>query len=755
MSSPKKSKFIFLAVLAVFLTALGGVLYNFLYSVQQSLWDNSIKNIMESTARGAHGLQNSYLKDLDMLRMLADELEQTSSEHEDRIRRKLKIFLSHTGSISSLIFEDGTGYIDSGIAVSVTPEEKNFIRSLKESGVIEPHINRSTGRRTLVLYTAVHFQNGRRGYLFKGYNVENLYTEYALSFYNNTGFSYIVTPQGEIIMRSVHPASNRISANIFDVISSKNNNPAVVESFRSSLLRGKTGVAVLNTPKGENVFCYVPMPKLEGWYVISSVPNREIMREVTEITKQTLFISLLVLCGCLVAFLIYLRMNRSHQQEIYSLSYTDRLTGIGNFAKFREDTGRALKAPNAPAYAVLSMDISNFKLFNDIMGFDTGDDVLRRFAALLKEKAPSSALVARMSADNFLVLFPYEERDEVSVYCRIVEERLNTFIPAGPSNYRLKLHAGICCVEDNETYPPEVNALLDRAFIAKKNAREKMERSIFYDRSIRATLLQEKELEMHMEQALNSGEFLVYIQPKINISRRGLAGGEALVRWKNAEQRFIPPGEFIPLFEKNQFIAKLDQYIFASVCALQRRWLDMGLTLPPISVNVSRVQLYSSEFVDTYIRIKKQFSIPDGLLELEFTESIFFENVTLLVETAQRLRQAGFLCSIDDFGSGYSSLNLLRELIVDTLKLDRAFFHANEANDRDRIVIRSIIQMAHELNMQVVAEGVENRNQLDFLTSIDCDMVQGYVFSRPVPAEEFADMLANPVNWAHKNWQPA
>ena len=181
----------------------------------------------------------------------------------------------------------------------------------------------------------------------------------------------------------------------------------------------------------------------------------------------------------------------------------------------------------------------------------------------------------------------------------------------------------------------------------------------------------------------------------------------------------------------------------------------MGLTLPPISVNVYRVQLYSSEFVDTYIRIKKQFSIPDGLLELEFTESIFFENVTLLVETDQRLRQAGFLCSIDDFGSGYSSLNLLRELIVDTLKLDRAFFHANEANDRDRIVIRSIIQMAHELNMQVVAEGVENRNQLDFLTSIDCDMVQGYVFSRPVPAEEFADMLANPVNWAHKNWQPA
>lgn len=175
-------KIYFLAVLAVFLTALGGVLYNFLYSVQQSLWDNSIKNIMESTARGAHGLQNSYLKDLDMLRMLADELEQTSSEHEDRIRRKLKIFLSHTGSISSLIFEDGTGYIDSGIAVSVTPEEKNFIRSLKESGVIEPHINRSTGRRTLVLYTAVHFQNGRRGYLFKGYNVENLYTEYALFF---------------------------------------------------------------------------------------------------------------------------------------------------------------------------------------------------------------------------------------------------------------------------------------------------------------------------------------------------------------------------------------------------------------------------------------------------------------------------------------------------------------------------------------------------------------------------------------------
>ena len=184
--------------------------------------------------------------------------------------------------------------------------------------------------------------------------------------------------------------------------------------------------------------------------------------------------------------------------------------------------------------------------------------------------------------------------------------------------------------------------------------------------------------------------------------------------------------------------------MFTTVCRLLRQWLDAGLAPCPLAVNVSRVQFYTLGFVETYIGIKKQYDIPDGLLELEFTDSIFIENVELLRTAVQELRQAGFSCAIDDFGAGYSSLNILKDLPVDVLKLDGAFFRSLKSNGRDKVVIQNIVHMAGELQMATVAEGVETLEQVNFLKDTNCDMVQGYVFARPMPAEKFTERLRNP-----------
>ena len=744
MISPKKQNIFIAVALALLFTLFCAASLNFMSFVQQSLWDNAVKHVMESTARAANALQRNAVKDLELLRMLAQDLEQGMSSDEQRIIGKLQTHLSGTGSLAALIFKDGTGYTDTGLAVTLTPEERKLVQGLnKQGGMLPPYRNRGSGRRTLTIYTPVKFPDGREAHLFKGYNVESLYAAYALSFYNNTGFAYVTLPGGEIIMRSLHPASNKTFTSLFDIINGNGNRPEVIEAFRDSLKNGKTGVAVFNDADGENVFCYVPMPDMEGWYLVSIIPNAVIMKEANAIILRTLLLCGLLFAGLLAVFFIYRRLKRGYQREIRALAFTDTLTGIRNFTKFKIDGDALLQAPDAPHYAVLTLDILNFQVVNEVLGYNIGDALLQRLALLLGELARPGALTARVNGDHFVVLLPYDKKQDLTAYCDALLRALNGYARSQAGSYHIELRTGICCAEDGDA-ATGINDLLDRANIALKAIKAKGAQPWnFYDSGMRVRILREKELEMRMGRALRDGEFQIHIQPKYRLDSLELAGGEALVRWQSPDHGFLPPAEFIPLFEKNRFIIQLDQYVFTAVCRLLRQWLDAGVAPCPLAVNVSRVQFYTLDFVETYIGIKKRYDIPDGLLELEFTESIFIENVELLRTAVQELRQAGFSCAIDDFGAGYSSLNILKDLPVDVLKLDGVFFRSLKSNGRDKVVIQNIVHMAGELQMATVAEGVETLEQVNFLKDTNCDMVQGYVFARPMPAEKFAERLRN------------
>ena len=467
------------------------------------------------------------------------------------------------------------------------------------------------------------------------------------------------------------------------------------------------------------------------------------MKEANAIILRTLLLCGLLFAGLLAVFFIYRRLKRGYQREIRALAFTDTLTGIRNFTKFKIDGDALLQAPDAPHYAVLTLDILNFQVVNEVLGYNIGDALLQRLALLLGELARPGALTARVNGDHFVVLLPYDKKQDLTAYCDALLRALNGYARSQAGSYHIELRTGICCAEDGDA-ATGINDLLDRANIALKAIKAKGAQPWnFYDSGMRVRILREKELEMRMGRALRDGEFQIHIQPKYRLDSLELAGGEALVRWQSPDHGFLPPAEFIPLFEKNRFIIQLDQYVFTAVCRLLRQWLDAGVAPCPLAVNVSRVQFYTLDFVETYIGIKKRYDIPDGLLELEFTESIFIENVELLRTAVQELRQAGFSCAIDDFGAGYSSLNILKDLPVDVLKLDGVFFRSLKSNGRDKVVIQNIVHMAGELQMATVAEGVETLEQVNFLKDTNCDMVQGYVFARPMPAEKFTERLRN------------
>lgn len=235
---------------------------------------------------------------------------------------------------------------------------------------------------------------------------------------------------------------------------------------------------------------------------------------------------------------------------------------------------------------------------------------------------------------------------------------------------------------------------------------------------------------------MENNEFVVYFQPKVELKTNKIAGAEALVRWQDPKKGLIPPDEFIPIFEKNGFITKLDIYVFEEVCKTIRKWLNEGINPIPVSVNLSRMHLQNPNFLKKYKEIQEKYEVPADLLEIELTETLVFENFEQLKKVIDDIHQMGFSCSIDDFGSGYSSLNLLKEIPVDILKLDRIFF--SKKNDkRGNSVIESIISLAKKLNMTTISEGVETISQVEFLRKADCDLVQGYVYSKPLAKDDF------------------
>lgn len=438
----------------------------------------------------------------------------------------------------------------------------------------------------------------------------------------------------------------------------------------------------------------------------------------------------------------YIEQEKALQRsnaKLLELAFVDPLTRGPNRTKFDMDAGGAILESAPGDYVLVSADIRKFKLINDLFGIEMGDRTLRYVYEVLKQNLEEGEFLCRTAADNFCLLLHNTDKRKIINRLSVMAHDINRFNEDQERKYFLSLAFGIYPVLDPNL---PLTQQLDRANVALKNVKDTNDSRLFafqfYSDLDRLKLMREKDMENRMQDALNAGEFVVYLQPKLSLKDDTISGAEALVRWQDPERGLIPPDEFIPFFEKNRFIVEVDLYVFDQVCSLLRRWLDEGITPVPISVNMSRAHLAKTDFLDAYEAIRKAYGVPPELLEIELTETLVFTNPEALFQVIDQIHRRGYRCSMDDFGSGYSSLNLLKDLRMDTLKLDRAFFTSQNAdNPRERDVVTSVIDLAEKLSMSTVAEGVETPAQTAFLKEARCDMVQGYVFSRPVPIPDF------------------
>ncbi|HBF6540734.1 TPA: bifunctional diguanylate cyclase/phosphodiesterase, partial [Clostridioides difficile] len=417
------------------------------------------------------------------------------------------------------------------------------------------------------------------------------------------------------------------------------------------------------------------------------------------------------------------------------IAYTDPLTGADSIDKFKINSNKLFAKNNPEEYALFYIDVDKFKYINDMFGYDMGNDTLIHISNTIASELKEDEIFARVSADHFVLLIKYKTDDDIKTRLNNIYNKVQILSNPKINYYKLILDCGIYKISKSDN---DINTIMDRANTARKTIKGGHKNSFaFYDKEMHKKILKEKEIENSMVDALNNGEFIVYFQPKYSLSDYQIIGAEALVRWDNPQKGLIPPIEFIPVFERNGFIVNIDFYVFEEVCKKIREWMDEGQKVVPISVNLSRMHFVNSNFIEEFKLIVDKYKIPTRLIELELTETAVLDNIEGLLDTMNNLKEKGFVISMDDFGTGYSSLNLLKELPVDILKLDRAFFTEKDESNNEKIVISNVIKMAKELKMKVISEGVETISQVEFLKQIGCDMVQGYLFSKPMPVKEF------------------
>ncbi len=419
------------------------------------------------------------------------------------------------------------------------------------------------------------------------------------------------------------------------------------------------------------------------------------------------------------------------RKRVNKLVTTDTVTGGYNKDYFIQKAGKAI-ARGRNRYAVVQLRLEKYRNYCTAYGLKQGENLLEDLNSDLVSLLGKKEIVAHVEKSDFIILMIYQNEDTLNIR---VKNMMN-ILRERRGGQHLTFSAGVCPVKSRAD---DISLILTCAGLAIPKEIKIQDEIVWFNDSMKEEQVWERRIEDDMERGLENHEFQVYLQPKYSTKDEKLSAAEALVRWIHPVLGFVSPGKFIPIFEKNGFILQLDDYMLTEVAQLQAGWILQGKPLVPISVNVSRAHFAEDNLAEHICSIVDKYKVPHEYIELELTESAFFDDKEVLLTTVRKLKGFGFKVSMDDFGAGYSSLNSLKELPLDIIKLDAEFFRSVDDIERSNLIVGQTISLAKKLGMEIVAEGIETREQVDFLAKQDCDLIQGFYFSKPLPVNEFEE----------------
>lgn len=544
--------------------------------------------------------------------------------------------------------------------------------------------------------------------------------------FGGNGFIQLIDSQGNYVLS--YEVDNIFSGDYFSREEKQN--------LKKILEEGESGFASVRYD-GELYRIFIEPLGIQEW----SLWGVEAVNAANKLTNQMILISrmvfLLVLIVVMVLVFYGYRLLKKKNRELIRYAYYDPLTGAYNAEKFQQELEGVMKGNGD--WALAGLNIRQFKFINEIFGRNQADNLLCHVVEVLKKNIADGESFCRNSADMFLVLFKDGSQEELKKRISKIMEEISGFSSNWSRNYEIQMYCGISWITRGER-KDTVTMQITHTMFALEKARSLPRNSIwFYDLDLHQEEILQNYVESHMNQALEAGEFKMYLQPKFDLKTGELAGAEALVRWISEDGKVIYPGQFIPIFENNGFCASLDMYMTEQVCRQLRQWKLEGVPMIPISVNQSKILFYEADYVERMETLIRKYQVPASWITLEILEGLAMENIDKLNQVIVSLKKIGFRISMDDFGSGYSSLNTLGNLQIDELKLDKGFLQELEGADhkRQKIIIEHIIDLSKSLKISTVAEGIETEENRRMVRDLGCDLGQGYYYCRPVSAGEF------------------
>lgn len=725
-----------LIAIIILLTAV----FSYSRSIEESYKEENINSLKELSNQGALMLHNEIKNKQNLLAELSHDVSRIFVNDPQAAAAYLEEAAERNSfKRIGVALTDGRAYTTDGVELNIS-EREYFSKAILGHTAVSRNLDDYTDGGRIAVYAVPIFEDGsdkRIGVLFATYSLDTFRKTIEVSFFGGAGYSYVVQENGDVVVDSQHSESFKNFKNVYAALLTADpvNNKDSAEKLWQMINSKKGGY--IEFYNGSQKYMYCSPIGVNNWMLLRVTPASVIEDKINMVLNKTYLLGILLIAIFLLFIWHIMRIHTRNQKELMDIAYVDEVTGGYSFAKFFKEAELLLPETDKKT-AIVSMDIDGFKYFNDMFGYGEGNDLLRYIWQEVKASLNEGEILAHGVADTFIFLLRFDTREELLWRINDLCLHLNNYITKSGQVYKLSLSMGIYEV-DGET--DDIVSMADRAYIARQTIKNKGDTAwAFYDGAVRDKLLHEKEIESQMEKALAEGEFIAYYQPKYSTKEQKLIGAEALVRWRRSDGIIVPPYQFVPLFERNGFINKVDRYMFELVCRQQMRWLKQGLIPVPISVNMSRMCLYDPHIVDEYIGVLNGSGLSAAYIKLELTESAFFENISIMNNVIEALHKVGIKVLMDDFGTGYSSMMMLKNVAIDVLKLDKSFVD-DIGDDRSEKIISNIIYLAHSLQIEVTAEGVETAAQFEFLKSVGCDYIQGYYFGKPQPVEDFAALL--------------
>ena len=736
-SSLRNTEFFFIGILVFVILSISMLLMIYIPSVARIVSEGAEAEISSATLANSYTADTHFRNKMSFLEAAASEFRKIDTADTDKVLETVRSI--HANSQFRHIGFTGTD----GVTISSTGSVENtsnrqFIQAgISGSATVSPHVICDFDNTYCDMYT-VPVYNGS-GELIGALTGDDEQFEFTnimlLGIAGDKSCYFIFDSMGDVIYCSpgnsagIGPADNLLAA-IDDEVVSKD-----IGFLLNSLNRSAVKRVSINGV--EYIASFMGVLNDE-WTFAAIVPAETGYSSFTGLVVFTGFliaILSLLLIAALIIVAVRIRAVKHDVSDFVGeseqLLYTDSLTGGETIALFREKYAAAM-ADTASEHALISLDVDRFKAVNDVFGFEGGNKIIRVISDIIARSIGKNDFSARSSGDLFYICAEFGDKREL---CELAE-RIMSDVEYQITEVHLSISIGIYMIDDK---PIRSRVAADRADMARETAKNSKDSSYaFFDSSMLERIRREKRIEDIMEDSLALGEFRVYLQPKYSLgSQNEVVGAEALVRW-NHDGRLIPPGDFIPLFERNGFVTKIDYYMFEEVCKLQKKYVSLGFTPKIISVNMSRLHIHKPGFVDELAAMCDKYGVETKYIEIEITESAAFENMETLREIFRQIKSKGFHVSIDDFGSGYSSLNMLKDMPVDVLKIDRSFLTEKaDENEDASIIISCVVMLASHLDIHTICEGIETQVQADLLTKLGCEMAQGFFFARPMPVPDY------------------